>query len=233
MRILAIGAHPDDLEFLCAGTLAKCAKRGHEVFMAVATNGNAGSIIHSREQIADIRHQEALAAAELIGAHLIWLDFPDEFLFDNQESRLKFTEAYRQARPDVVLGHSFNDYHPDHVMAGWLTWACRMMCNVKLIETESPPCDKIPHNYFMDTIGSLGFQPSEYVDITDTFDLKMQMLNKHASQAGFLKHMFGITHNEFVETIARKRGAEVGCAYAEAFRPVDTWPVMEKKSILP
>lgn len=145
MRILAIGAHPDDLEILCGGTLAKCAKRGDQVFMAVATNGDVGSAIHSRERIAEIRHREALASAAVIGAEFIWLGFRDEFLFDNQESRLKFIEAYRQAQPDVVLAHSQNDYHPDHVMAGSLAWTTRMMSTVKLIETDSPPCPTIPH----------------------------------------------------------------------------------------
>ena len=233
MRILAIGAHPDDLEMLCAGTLVKCAQRGDEVFMAIATNGNVGSTTHSREQIADIRHQEALASAGLIGAELIWLNFPDEFLVDNEESRLKFIEAYRQARPDCVLAHSQNDYHPDHVMAGWLAWSARIPATAKLVETESPACEKMPHFYYMDTIGSIGFQPTEYVDISETFEAKKEMLLKHQSQSGFLEHMFGIGYVEFMEAMAKKRGAEVGCTYAEPFRSLDTWPVMEKKSILP
>lgn len=85
----------------------------------------------------------------------------------------------------------------------------------------------------MDTLGGIAFQPGEYVDITETFETKKQMLLKHESQSGFLKHMFGISYVEFIEAMAKKRGAEVGCLYAEAFRPLETWPVMERKSILP
>ena len=82
MRVLAIAAHPDDIEWLCGGTLALCAQRGDEVFIAIATNGNVGtgdpSI--SSEQIAEIRHKEAIASASIIGAKVIWMNFDDEWL---------------------------------------------------------------------------------------------------------------------------------------------------------
>ena len=77
MRILAFGAHPDDLEFQIGGTLAKYAKQGHEIYMAVATNGNIGSYRHTKKEIADIRHKEAQKSADLIGAHHIWMNFEE------------------------------------------------------------------------------------------------------------------------------------------------------------
>jgi len=105
MRVLAIGAHPDDVEFQIGGTLAKYSKRGDEVYIAVATNGNIGSFRMSKEEIAKVRRGEAQNAADLIGAHLIWMDFDDEFLMDSRESRLKFIDAVRVAKPDVVFAH--------------------------------------------------------------------------------------------------------------------------------
>ena len=90
MRVLAVGAHPDDLEILCGGTLAKCPTQGHHVTMAVATNGEVGSPSLPKAEIAEIRRAEAQAAAALIGADFIWMNHPDEFLFSNRETRLNF-----------------------------------------------------------------------------------------------------------------------------------------------
>ena len=83
MRVLFIGAHPDDFEYFCAGTFARYARQGHELYVAIATNGNIGSHIHeTKEEIAAIRLEEAKEACALIGAKLIWMDFDDEYLID-------------------------------------------------------------------------------------------------------------------------------------------------------
>ena len=88
MRVLAIAAHPDDIEWLCGGTLALCAQRGDEIFIAIATNGNVGSGEPGakKDEIARIRHEEAKTSAAVIGAKVIWMDFDDEFLFDDESS---------------------------------------------------------------------------------------------------------------------------------------------------
>ena len=103
MRVLAFGAHPDDIEFRMAGTLAKYAARGDEVYMCVATNGEIGSYGMTRAEIAELRHREAQASADVIGAHLIWLGYEDEMLFDNRETRMAFIEAIRHARMSSSL----------------------------------------------------------------------------------------------------------------------------------
>ena len=90
MNVLAIGAHPDDIEMQCAGTLALYARAGHKVFMAVATNGNVGSPTHTREEIGAIRRKEQEASCSLIGASLIWMDFDDEWLFNDRATRIRF-----------------------------------------------------------------------------------------------------------------------------------------------
>ena len=84
MNILAIGAHPDDVETNCGGTLAKFAKMGHKVFTATATNGNIGSATLSMEEIAKIRKEEAARAAAHIGAEYICLDYDDEMFFEDK-----------------------------------------------------------------------------------------------------------------------------------------------------
>src|SRR5262245_51661138 len=105
MRVLAVGAHPDDIEFLCAGTLAKYAQRGDKVTMAISTNGEVGSSTLSNDEIAKVREQEARASAAIIGAELVWLGYRDEFLYDNEETRLRYIDLVRECRPDVIITH--------------------------------------------------------------------------------------------------------------------------------
>jgi len=233
MQVLAFGAHPDDLEILCAGTLAKFARRGDSVTLAVATNGEVGSPTLPKSEIAEIRHQEAKAAADVIGAKLVWMGFPDEFLFSTPESRLAFLDVIRQVRPDVVFTHAPTDYHPDHRATGQMVWDIRVMTTVPNIETEHPPCEKIPEIFYMDTVAGIDFEPEQYVDISETFHLKREMLACHKSQAIWLEKQYQMSYLEFIEYISRYRGLQCGVRYAECFRSSPTWPKWSKESLLP
>ncbi|KKL49414.1 hypothetical protein LCGC14_2315720 [marine sediment metagenome] len=82
MNIACVSAHPDDIEILCAGTMIKYIRKGHKVTFIIATNGEVGSPTLPNREIAEIRHGEAKTAARIVGADLIWLGFPDEFLFE-------------------------------------------------------------------------------------------------------------------------------------------------------
>jgi len=156
MRVLAFGAHPDDVEFQIGGTLAKYAARKDEIFIAVATNGNIGSFRMSKEEIAKVRRAEAQKAADLLGAHLIFMDFDDEFLMDTVQTRLKFIDAVRVARPDVMFSHEpYNDYNPDHDMVGYLAFIARINASIKLIETEHPPTGKVPALFHYSTLARI------------------------------------------------------------------------------
>jgi len=114
MNILAIGAHPDDVESQAGGTLAKYAKAGHKVFTATATNGNIGSATLSMGKIAKVRKEEARKAAALIGAEYICLDYDDEMFFEDRAARIKFINLVRYCKADVILTHNPVDYNPDH-----------------------------------------------------------------------------------------------------------------------
>lgn len=233
MRVLAIGAHPDDLEILCGGTLAKYAQRGDEVFMAIATNGDVGSPTLSRDEIAAIRYEEAKRSAEVIGAQLIWMGFPDEFLFNDKGTRLAFIDAIRQARPDVMFVHGTNDYHPDHRIAGQVAIDARIPASVRLVETRYPHVEKIPHIFVMDNVGGIDFEPEVYVNITDTMDIKREMLLKHESQDVWLQEIFGMGIIHDMEKLAERRGFENKTKYAEAFRSIRTYPVTGGHHLLP
>jgi LmbE family N-acetylglucosaminyl deacetylase len=233
MRVLAVGAHPDDLEILCAGTLARYAKRGDQVTMAVATNGEVGSPTLPKEEIAEIRRQEACASAGVIGADFIWMNYPDEFLFSTTETRLDFLNMVRKARPDIILTHAPVDYHPDHRTTGEILWDIRVMTTVPNIKTEEPPCAKIPEIYYFDTIAGIDFVPQHYVDISDTFEVKKQMLACHKSQSTWLQDQYQMDYMQFIEYISRYRGLQCGARYAECFALSPTWPKWPKPPLLP
>ena len=149
LRVLAIGAHPDDLEFYCGGTLARYAERGDTVVMAVVTNGDIGSATHSMEEIGAIGKLEVLDSAALIGAELVWMDYHDEFFFYNEETRRHMIEVIRMAEPDVVLGHWTDDYHPDHSLSGMAARDARIMTAVPLIVTAIRPSEEDSDSFFL------------------------------------------------------------------------------------
>jgi LmbE family N-acetylglucosaminyl deacetylase len=225
MKVLAIGAHPDDLEFLCTGTLAKYKRLGHEVAMASATNGEVGSATLAKAAIAAVRRGEAEASAAVIGAEFHWIGYPDEFLFNDAATRLRFIDLVREVRPDLILCHDpENDYHPDHTTSGRIVWDTHVMVTVPNIVTDHPPCAKIPEIIYMDTIGGVNFIPNRYVDISADIEDKRKMLGCHKSQEHYMSSMYGVTTIGMMETFSRMRGFQCGCAFAEGFRVPPMWP---------
>jgi LmbE family N-acetylglucosaminyl deacetylase len=234
IRVLAIGAHPDDLEFYCGGTLAKYAARGDTVVMAVATNGDIGSATHTMDEIQKIRHREALDSAALIGAELIWMNYHDEFFFYNEETRRHMIEVIRQAEPDVVLGHWTDDYHPDHSLSGMAARDARIMTGVPLIVTASTHLRKIPTHFFYDTAAGINFVPEVYVDVSDTYETKREMLACHKSQNAWINDVFeGRNIAQMMEVQTAFRGLQAGVRYAEGFRALETFPRARNYSLLP
>lgn len=235
MNILAIGAHPDDIEIQCAGTLALYAGAGHKVFMAIATNGNVGSPTHSREEIGAIRRKEQEASCALISAELIWMDFDDEWLFNDRPTRERFIDAIRQADPDVMIIHGPTDYHPDHRVSGQVAEDARIPASVRLVETTLPYIKKVPHLFYMDNPTGLGFEPEAYVDISSVMEIKRQMLRSHHSQDAWLRAVYGehVSITDLMEANAALRGAQAGVAFAEGFREVKTYPRTGNFGLLP
>src|SRR5262245_29381479 len=119
MNVLAIGAHGDDIEAFCIGTLAKHARKGDRVVMCVATDGS-GRPQGDPAEIDRIRKAEAQASADIIGAELIWMAVPDGYLTVNHETRHLCIEAIRASDADYIITHNPQDYHPDHVATSHL-----------------------------------------------------------------------------------------------------------------
>ena len=227
-RVLAIHAHPDDIEFHCAGTLALLARAGCRVTLATMTPGDCGSFDRDAGSIAAVRRQEARASADLIGADYTCLEFRDLAIFDDDESRRRVVEALRRAAPDLVLTAPPVDYLCDHETTSRLVRdACfaATLPNYKTRQWEpAAPLAKVPHLYFMDPMEGLDrdglAQPAGLiVDVSAVHDLKRSMLACHASQRDWLRDRHGI--DEYLEAQARwgaRRGQEIGAAQAEGFR---------------
>lgn len=224
-KIIAFAAHPDDIEFLCAGTLAKYKASGWDVGVAISTNGEVGSPTLSKSEIAAVREKEARNSAALIGAEFFWLGYPDEFLFNNKETRLRYIDIIRQFRPDIIIcPDKDSDYHPDHTTTGQIIWDTHVMVTVPNIETDTPPCEKIPQIFYMDTTAGVNFKPEFYVDISDQWETKAKMIACHVSQDEWMQDQYGVTCVEFGQTQSRFRGFQAGCKYAEALRRPKFFP---------
>ena len=224
MNILAIGAHPDDVESQCGGTLAKYVKAGHKVFTATATNGNVGSKTLSMEEIAKVRKEEAKKAAALIGAEYICLDYDDEMFFEDKQARLKFINLVRYCKADVILTHNPVDYNPDHELTSKIINDIAVMIPIAKVKTESAPYDKIPAIFYFEPAMGMGFVPGEFVDITDVFETKMAMCREHKSQSLWMKDNYTETvgksdddYFDSVRVMAQFRGLQCGVKYAEGF----------------
>ncbi|MGZ4962309.1 MAG: PIG-L deacetylase family protein, partial [Limisphaerales bacterium] len=113
-RVLAVVAHPDDAELLCAGTLARAKQDGAEVAICVMCQGDKGRPQTSIKNLAAKRRTEMLDSGKLLAAQIFFGEFGDGTLTDNAESRAKLVEIFRQFKPTLVLAHSANDYHADH-----------------------------------------------------------------------------------------------------------------------
>jgi len=223
-RVLAVGAHPDDIEILCAGTLARLRERGDTIILCVATNGNMGSMTIPPGELAAVREAEARESAALLGAELHWLGYADEFLYPDHATRMQFIEMIRVARPDVILTHSPDDYHQDHRTVSELVFVASFIAAVPHVETASPRHPAIPPLYYMDTLAGVNFLPTTHVDITGTLETKLRMLRCHRSQLEWLGNYNGIDIVEFVTTVARFRGLQSGVRFAEGFRRAEAWP---------
>lgn len=222
-RVLAVVAHPDDAELLCAGTLARAKADGASVGIAVLCQGDKGQSDLPIENLAQVRQGEMTAAAEKLGAELLFGNFGDGELLDSLEARLTVIELLRQFRPTLVLAHSANDYHPDHRAAGVLAEAASWFCASSGQLTNSPPLERPPALWWMDTVEMLDFVPQFYVDVSEFVDLKQQMLACHGSQLQRGDESDFSPLQEVMLRQCRARGAQSGMAAAEAFRQHLAW----------
>jgi len=234
MNILALGAHPDDVEFFCAGTLLKYKAQGGKIFIALTTSGNIGSNLHqSREEIAAIREAEQLEAAKVYDAPVRFLRYDDEGLQDTPETRRAVLNAMRWANPDVILTHSPVDPSTDHGVTGKLVCEMILSLPAKLVPADEPPIEKKPSVFFWDISAGINFHPEVYVDISEGMGQKIQALEKYKSQYAWMGVFERDNLSEFCRTLAKFRGSQAGVEYAEGFRGYRIHGFMANFRLLP
>lgn len=233
MRVLAVGAHPDDIEFLCTGTLAKFKEKKAEIFMSYLCNGDKGHFEIPSPELARIRKKEAEESAKILGAEIQGGMFPDLDIHPDEEARKKVVDLIRVARPDLIITHSPKDYMCDHTTTSKLVIDASFIATLPNYKTEHKPHTLIPPIFFMDTSAGVDFIPTEYVDISDFIKTKEKMLLCHQSQYKWLKEHDGIDYIDSMRKVASFRGLQCGVPYAEGFRPYSVWGRIKAKRLLP
>lgn len=226
MRILAIHAHPDDIETLGAGTLALLAAAGHSIAIVTVTAGDCGSAEFSPQETGEIRRREAATAAAMIGADYRCGDVGDLSVFNDDATRRRVTELVRWSGSGLVITSAAADYHPDHEATSQLVRdACFAASAPNYRTGPAPPLAAIPHLYFMDPIGGrdregAAVTPDFGADIgAANFATKRAMLAAHESQASWLLKQHGISDPlASMEGWTRRRGKDFGVEFAEGFR---------------
>ncbi len=216
---VAFGAHPDDVEICCGGTLAKLADRGYGVAIITLTSGELGTR-GSRET----RAQEFAEAARILGAreHRM-LDIPDGGVAATREYMLKVVQEIRRLRPRVVFTHHWESRHPDHAHGSHLVREAVFFAGLPKIDTGQPPWRPYKLIFFANRFE---FQPSFVVDISQTFERKMRAVRAYQSQfhgpdmERYGEEQTAISHPAFLDHIevrARQYGIYIGARYAEPF----------------
>ncbi len=201
-NILAIGAHPDDIEIGCGGTIAKHALKDN-VYILVMTDPYYekydGTVLRGHEE----GLEESKRGAEVLGGELIQLSFTTKRVPYSPESIEAINKVIDEKKIDTIYAHWFHDTHQDHLRTTQsVLSAGRYVKNILMYEPEYPA----GRSY-------MGFRNQYYVDISDTFDVKMKALKEHVSQI----EKYGDDFLEAVEARARHRGYEIRAKYAECF----------------
>jgi len=196
MNILAIGIHPDDIEFGCGGTLIKLAQKGHNVFIFVATAGEVGAG-------QGIREKEQLRAAKFAGIKKVfWGGFLDTQVPVSKELIDKIEAVIKQVRPNTVFLNYPDDVHQDH----------RAVANCGLSATRY-----IKRVMFYEVPTTRNFEPDVFTDIADILNRKIHLLKLHKSQVKKTR-IPGLTILESAKACAIFRGYQARVRYAEGFK---------------
>ncbi|MBH13795.1 MAG: bacillithiol biosynthesis deacetylase BshB1, partial [Leeuwenhoekiella sp.] len=230
LDILAIGAHPDDVELSCSGVLAKEASRGKKTGILDLTRGELGT-----RGSAEIRDQEAAAAAKILGLSVREnIALADGFFTNDKESQLRIIEIIRKYRPEIVLCNAIDDRHIDHGKGSKLASDACFLSGLKKIETildgKTQEAWRPKHVYHY--IQWKNLQPDVVVDISGFMDVKMKSVLAYASQfydPNNPDNNTPISSKNFQDSVkyrAQDLGRLIGTDYAEGFT-VERYPAVD------
>ena len=201
-KVLVIGAHPDDPETCCGGTIITLKNAGYDVVVVYMTRGQSGISGKSKEEAGAIRTQESLNACEIMGVRSIFMSQIDGYSEINVEKYDEMRELIIQENPDIVFTHWTLDLHRDH-----------RVCSCLVLEAWKRLKYKFDLYFFEPMTGAQAqlFTPTDYIDITDVAEQKRKACDCHISQG--MDHIYSDWH----EHMERFRGCEFHCQRAEAF----------------
>jgi N-acetylglucosamine malate deacetylase 1 len=231
--VLAIGAHPDDIEINCSGTLKLLGSLGLEIHVATMTLGDCGSQELSREDIAAKRRREAESACKLLEARYHNVGSSDFCIFNDDEHNRQVTSLLRSVAPDLVFTHPPQDYLLDHETTSTLVRNACFYAPVPNYDTshisDSTVTSHIPHLYYFDVMEGVDMfgkpvVPQFFIDVSDVMQFKLKMLAQHESQREWLTRQHALRDYLLgMQSWAGERGKQASdsgrsVCYAEAFR---------------
>ena len=213
MRVLGIGAHPDDIEIFFYGILSACKARGDDIILAVATDGAAGTVMGSSKDLADKRAEETRNGLMALGMPVL-LGLPDGKLAEAEGAGAKIRSLIEEVNPDLIITHAPEDYHPDHrALSQKVTDATGFICPI----------------LFADTLMGTGFVPDFYIDITPFMPAKLSAIAEHHTQEPSRFAEATRFHNRFR---AAQCNAPEGY-FAEAYRFQPRFPFADIRALVP
>ena len=226
-RVFAIGAHPDDVEFMCSGTLKLLKEKGFSIYIGIIANGDCGSMVTGLNETTLIRMSEAEDAAKFLGAKLYRMGESDLRIFIDDKTKMKVTEYIRLVNPLIVFTHPHHDYMEDHEVTSRLVrhgcFSAPIPNYVTYAVNPAPVTESIPYLYYFAPIDGRdiygNFVPqSIYVNVSSVIDFKAEMLSKHKSQRDWLMKQHGMDkYIESMKETAKVYGKDADFEYAEGF----------------
>jgi LmbE family N-acetylglucosaminyl deacetylase len=225
--VLAIEAHPDDMEFMCSGALYLLSQKGYSISVCCIANGDCGSTTEPPETITKIRRQEAMNAAELLKASFYPVGERDLRVYFNDSTVMKVTECIGDVDPLIVFTHPHEDYMADHEMTSRILRDACFSAPIPNYTTHSifpePWISAIPYSYYWSPLEGKNIygdfvDQRIYIDITGIIDIKARMLACHKSQRDWLMKQHHMDkYIETMRTTAKRYGEASGFEYAEGF----------------
>ena len=231
LDILAFGAHPDDIELGCSGTILKHLKKGLTIGVIDLTGGELGT-----RGTVETRNQESIQATKVLGVQLREnMGFKDGFFENNEKNKIELIKKIREYRPEIVLTNAPTDRHPDHGRASDLTIDACFLSGLEKIETGQDVW-KPKHIYHYIQFNTI--LPDFVVDITEEMDKKLesvlcyktQFYNPDSKESETI-----ISSEDFLESVkyrARDLGRQSDCKYAEGFVSNQTLKINSLKDLI-
>ncbi len=226
--ILAIGAHPDDIDFGCVGSLATFAKEGADIYYLVCTDGNRGSRHHAidNDVLVEARHKEQQVAADVVGVkEIFFLNEEDGNLIANLEFKEKIVKIIRKIKPDMVFTHdpdwiyrlnSDDEYafinHNDHRQTGIATLDAVYPLSRDLASFPDHSNEGLTPHTVHEVFVYWPKNPNYFIDISETIDKKVEAIKAHASQLDDPEET-----GQWMKNLAAEEGQKNGVKFAESF----------------